>query len=29
LARSVARAGEAYQEDEAVSARALRGVRGG
>jgi uncharacterized protein YukE len=29
LAKSVARAGGGYQENEAVSARALRGVRGG
>jgi hypothetical protein len=29
LAKSVARAGGGYQENEAVSARALRGVRDG
>ena len=29
LARSVARAGRGYQENEALSARALRGVCGG
>jgi ESAT-6 family protein len=29
LARSVARAGAGYQENETVSAQALRGIRGG